>query len=250
MSTVRRVEVFVLHDSPLVCAGLAATVRAQAELAVTVGHLPTQAVPPDAAHCDVLVADYGTGLQFLDRMAAGRNAGPGSVPRLLIVTEKVGEWDIRCAMARGVQGYLLLGCPAERLVQAVRSLARGGRCYDDAVSARIADSLVHASLTKREHDVLHLMSQGASNKQIARDLDIQLGTVKTHVKAILEKLQVRTRTQAVVVSEHRGLLRAAPGNGVPLDRFQSLMQGRRSLPGHAPSRPLALASAGELIQTD
>lgn len=211
MNIVPRVDVFVWHESPLISAGLAATMREQADLAVTVVAPPADRLAPEALRCDVLVTDYTMGLRCLELLAAAPDAVRKSAPKVLIVTTRSGEWDIRCAMARGVQGYLLLGCPAERLVHAVRSLSRGGRCFDDAVSARIADSLVHATLTKREHDVLHLMSQGAGNKEIARSLDIQLGTVKAHVKGILEKLQVRTRTQAVVVAEHRGLLRATSG---------------------------------------
>ena len=226
MNIFRHVDVFICHDSPLVSAGLAATLREQPELRVGVG-----ASPPEAATaCDVLVADYDTGLQFLDALPAARYAADTPPPRLLVVTSKLGEWDIRHAMARGVHGYLLLGCPAERLVDAVRSLARGGRCFDDAVSARMADSLIHAALTRRENDVLQLMSHGAGNKDIARRLDIQLGTVKAHVKAILEKLQVRTRTQAVVVAEHRGLLRASPSDDVAMDRMRELAHARACLP--------------------
>ena len=237
MSIGRHVEVFVTHDSPLVCAGLATTLREQADLSVTVGPVPSPGFTADAARCHVLVADYATGLRFIDAMGGARNAADRSMPKLLIVTSKIGEWDIRYAMGRGVHGYLLLGCPAERLVDAVRSLARGGRCYDDAVSARIADSLVYATLTKREHDVLQLMSQGDGNKHIARALDIQLGTVKAHVKAILEKLQVRTRTQAVVVAEHRGLLRADSADDLAVDRFPDLTQGRKFSPNHALAEP-------------
>ncbi|MES2099717.1 MAG: response regulator transcription factor [Pseudomonadota bacterium] len=127
---------------------------------------------------------------------------------MLIIAAQAGEWDIRFAMRQGVQGYLLLGCAADKLVHAVRSLARGGRCLDDAVSERIAESLVHEALTNREQDVLYLIAEGAGNKHIANALDIQLGTVKAHVKAILAKLHVRTRTQALIVAEQRGLLSA------------------------------------------
>lgn len=208
MDIIPRIEAFVWHDSPLVSAGLASTLREQADMAVTVGMLPVQGLQREALDCDVMVADYATGLRCLEFLSSARDARRPA-PKVLIVTTRAGEWDIRCAMARGVQGYLLLGCPPQRLVHAVRSLARGTRCFDDAVSARIADTLVYASLTKREHDVLDLLSKGAGNKEIARSLDIQLGTVKAHVKGILEKLQVRTRTQAVVVAEHRGLLRAS-----------------------------------------
>lgn len=205
MNITRRVEVFVWHESPLVRAGLAATLAERSDLQVTVA--PWSEGPASGPGCDVIVADYASAMHCLEVLSTRSNSGGGAAPRVMVVTARDGEWDIRNATTRGAQGYLLLGCSADRIIDAVSSLARGARFYDDAVSARIADSLVHASLTKREHDVLQQMSQGAGNKEIARTLDIQLGTVKAHVKAILGKLQARSRTQAVVVAEHRGLLR-------------------------------------------
>jgi DNA-binding NarL/FixJ family response regulator len=68
--------------------------------------------------------------------------------------------------------YLLFGCATEKLAYAVRALARGSRCLDDAVNDRIASSLVHSALTSRERDVLNLVVQGAGNKHIARALDL------------------------------------------------------------------------------
>ena len=217
MGTAHPVEILVCHASPLVCAGLAATLTAQPDITVVNAVFGASELAPGPVGADVVIADFDSCMELHARLSSSACGHGQAAPRMLIVTGNSGEWDIRHALTLGIPGYLRLGCTAEKMLAAARAVARGGRCYDDAVTARIADSMVHASLTRREYDVLHLMHQGAPNKQIARVLDIQVGTVKAHVKAILEKLQVSTRTQAVVVAEHRGLVRAqAAANSHPL----------------------------------
>jgi DNA-binding CsgD family transcriptional regulator len=78
-----------------------------------------------------------------------------------------------------------------------------------AVTERIAESLTRVTLTTRQTEVLELLQSGMCNKTIARDLGIAPGTVKAHVKGILEKLESTTRTQAVAVATHRGLIKAS-----------------------------------------
>ncbi|HEY9024554.1 MAG TPA: LuxR C-terminal-related transcriptional regulator, partial [Burkholderiaceae bacterium] len=75
-----------------------------------------------------------------------------------------------------------------------------------AVAQRMADSMTRASLTQREADVLRFVVAGESNKVIARSLRIEVGTVKTHVSAILAKLDARSRTQAAAIAIARGLV--------------------------------------------
>jgi DNA-binding NarL/FixJ family response regulator len=129
---------------------------------------------------------------------------------VLVVTAQASEWEIRHAIASGVRGYLLADCEGAALQQAVRTVARGARCFDDMVSSRMAESLVHTPLTQREHQVLRLLAGGCANKVIAQRLGIAVGTVKAHIKAILEKLQVRTRMQAAALATERGMLRVPP----------------------------------------
>ena len=102
--------------------------------------------------------------------------------------------------------------PLLRRIEAVRSLHLGQRFLCNAASASMAESVTQELLTGREREVLALMSQGLDNKSIALRLDIALGTVKSHVKAVLAKMAARSRTQAVAVARQRGLVQdTTPG---------------------------------------
>ena len=89
-------------------------------------------------------------------------------------------------------------------------LMHGSRYFSTAVAQTIADGMGREALTPRESDVLDLLVDGHCNKAIAQSLAIAVGTVKAHVKAILEKLGARSRTHAVVVAAARGLILDAP----------------------------------------
>jgi DNA-binding NarL/FixJ family response regulator len=88
----------------------------------------------------------------------------------------------------------------------VTALSQGQRYLAHSVSRRIADSLTRERLTTRETQVLNLLTTGSCNKAIAKELGIAVGTVKVHVKGILEKLDATTRTHAVIVAAQRGLV--------------------------------------------
>lgn len=198
-------NVLICHETPLLAAGIAAALRESLDMAVV--HCPDDVVASwGSGSFDVVVADYRRGVLCAgtSRITPGR---PVPAPRVLIVTAQGSEWEIRHAIALGVHGYLLQGCSAAALTHAVRQVARGARCFDDEVSSRMAASLVHAALTQREHQVLRLLAGGVCNKTIADRLGIAVGTVKAHIKAILEKLHVKTRMQAAAVAEERGMLR-------------------------------------------
>jgi DNA-binding NarL/FixJ family response regulator len=126
--------------------------------------------------------------------------------RVLVMTTHDREHDIRRALEAGVHGYLLLGCPIQELIAGVRALARGSRYFCLAVAQRMAESLTREALTPREADVLRLLVRGQCNKSIARQLEIAVGTVKAHVKAIMGKLDASSRTEAASVAARRGLI--------------------------------------------
>ena len=126
--------------------------------------------------------------------------------RVLIVTSSSREADIQRALKNGVHGYVLLGGPLSELVESVAAVARGSRYVSSAAALRIADSLTRVPLTARELDVLELVAAGMSNKAIARRLSIEVGTVKTHLRAVLSKLDATCRTQAASIAVNRGLV--------------------------------------------
>lgn len=193
----RQIHVAVAHRDPYVAAGIASLLRSRADFVVQSGS-------PDVDGVDVLVTDYVTGVHQAANVQPGRG---GSAPRsFLVVTDQSTGWQIRRAVDAGVRGYLLHDCSVEELSDAVRCVARGRRYLSCLVADQLLDNLSAAAPTAREFEVLQLMAQGLANKDIGRRLSIGEGTVKTHVKAILRKLQKPTRIAAIGEAIRRGLL--------------------------------------------
>lgn len=200
MSQSPRLKVLITHGTPLVRAGLEAALRSQDDLEIvapTTGSDLTESGELD--HAGVVVADCDTGLPL-----AAHRAATGC--RVLIVTNDDTETSIRRAMEVGACGYLLMSSPLDMLVRAVRCVIDGGTALDPLVATRMRDSLKSPQLTARELEVLHLMTEGLSDKQIARRIARSTGTVKSHVKSVLTKLDTARRTEAVAVARRRGLL--------------------------------------------
>jgi len=188
-----RIRVLIAHSDPLISAGLAATLSRLRDFETATGG----ARPPAA---DVVIADYESGLQVI---AAGGTLGR----RVMILTHSDSEAKICHALEQGARGYLLLGCSLQALVDGLRSVYMGGIALGPVVASRIADRMKQQALTPREADILRYMMLGMSNKAIASKLTLAVGTVKTHVKSILEKLNASSRTQAVSIAQRRGILR-------------------------------------------
>jgi len=190
----------IAHADPIIAAGIHALLENDGRL-----HVSRQEPAQGGAGIDVVIADRAFALQFLDDH--GRKSGSASSrPRLLIVSQLDREQEIRAAVAAGVEGYVLHGCSADELRVAVATVARGVRYIAAPIVARLAESLTRTPLSAREHDVLELIAAGQCNKGIARDLEISVGTVKSHVRAILSKLSASSRVQAVYHAQTRGIL--------------------------------------------
>ena len=198
-----RTHVLVTHADPLLSAGIVSALRGQPGFEIFVNGVDI--VNVEGPRIDVIVADYPRALQLLsERSRAGYRALAEA--RVLVLTANEREADIRRAIEAGVHGYLLVGSPLEELVEAVTLLASGVRYLARPVAQRMADSLARTALTARELEVLRLVVAGCSNKIIARDLRIELATVKTHMGVIMSKLGASTRTQAAAISSARGLV--------------------------------------------
>jgi two-component system NarL family response regulator len=195
-----KVHVLIAHADPIVSAGLAALLGAHNDMQISIASSEAASL----AGADVIVLDHRNGLEHMRRAA---NAHHGdSQPRVLIVTQLEREWEVRTAMMAGVHGYLLQNSDSEQLLTAVRTLSRGMRYLSADLSRCVADSFTRIGLTSRETDVLQLLAQGQCNKSIARELGIGVGTVKTHVKGLFDKLGATARTHAVVLATRRGLV--------------------------------------------
>lgn len=127
--------------------------------------------------------------------------------RILLFTTYDGDEDIFRAMHAGARGYVLKDCPRDELIRAVRTIHRGSRYLSPPVGAKLADAQGLPPLTEREREVLKLLAEGQSNKEISFSLAVSESTVKTHVASIIEKMGVNSRTEAVLTAQKRGFLR-------------------------------------------
>lgn len=217
------VNVLVRHADSIVATGLTAFLSGQADMRVwhvedgdaSTGGAPCRAGVP----FDVVVTDYETGVEFARQHSKSPDIWSESThPRVLVLTQRALEWDARLEMNAGVHGYVLQDCTLAEIALGARMLAHGSRYVCNVVAARIADSLTREALTAREMRVLELVTQGCCNKAIARALGIAVGTVKSHLRKVHEKLGVATRTQAVAVASQRGLVLPTGSSERPLTR--------------------------------
>jgi len=124
--------------------------------------------------------------------------------RVVIVTTFARAGFLRRALEAGVAGYLLKDAPAERLAEALRNVARGGRAIDPdlAVEAWAGDD----PLSDRERQVLRLAGEGRSSAEIATQLSLSQGTVRNYLSEAIGKLGVGNRIEAYRLARQRGLL--------------------------------------------
>jgi NarL family two-component system response regulator LiaR len=129
---------------------------------------------------------------------------------IVALTSVLEDSSVVGAIRAGAIGYLLKDTDADELIRAIKSAAVGKVQLSPQAAARLMREVRmpdHSeALTARENDVLRLLAEGCTNKEIARHLDIGEKTVKTHVSNILSKLNVASRTQAALYAVHAGLV--------------------------------------------
>jgi DNA-binding NarL/FixJ family response regulator len=204
MQSEQKIKIHFMHADSVVSAGLRAILCDSSELTISVH----ESLEELACQSAVVIADYHRGLHFYQHMLRASDYQSCSV---LIVTHHEKEWEVRHAVECGVHGYLLQSCLPAELANAVHTLTNGKRYLSGSLKACVADSMSRTGLTGREQDVLELLGKGYCNKLIARELGIELPTVKSHIKGVMVKLNATARTHAVVVAAQRGLLRVDAG---------------------------------------
>lgn len=162
---------------------------------------------------DVAVIDIGLpGMDGIELTKRVRAASPGT--HVVIVTMIDVEEEVVAALAAGADAYCLKSSDPAALIDAVRIARDGGAYFDPRIahivlsrfSARAIPAASNSPLTARELDVLRLIADGRANTEIADELHIGLGTVKGHIRDILEKLSAADRTQAAVVALRKGYI--------------------------------------------
>jgi len=211
----------VADDHEVVRAGFAALLETQADITVVATAADgAEAVRLTAEHRpDVVLMDVR--MPVLDGIEATRQIGAGADdagPRILILTTFDLDEYVYDALHAGASGFLLKDVPAETLFEAVRVIAAGDALLAPGITRRLIAEFARLgprqpprtngleALTPRETEILGLVAEGLSNREIAGKLVLSDETVKTHVSHVLRKLGLRDRAQAVVVAYESGLV--------------------------------------------
>jgi DNA-binding NarL/FixJ family response regulator len=212
------ISVLIADDQALVRAGFRMIIEAREDLAV-VGEAGdgdqavrlTAQTRPDIVLMDIRMP--GTdGIEATRRITREDGA-----PRVIVLTTFDLDEHVYGALRAGASGFLLKDVRPAELVDAIRVVAGGDALLAPSVTRRLLDRFVAteqvtvqadrlAALTEREREVLALVARAASNAEIAARLVVTEATVKTHVSAILRKLGLRDRVQAVVLAYDLGLV--------------------------------------------
>jgi len=205
--SIPKLRVILADDHPVVRDGLAAIINQQPDMQVV-----AEAADGEEAIAlfhreqpDVMVLDLR--MPKRDGVAVVEQVlGVNPKARLLIMTTFDGDEDIFRCLSQGAKGYLLKDSPRQEILNAIRAVSQDQPYTSSSIAAKALQRMAKPNLTKREVDVIQLLAQGRSNKDIARRLSIAEGTAKTHVKSILLKLDAISRTEAVAVAHKRGLV--------------------------------------------
>ncbi len=200
------ISLVIADDHPLILAGLASLFEAEPDLALLgQGVNAEQAVALyDRYRPDLMLVDLNMPGGGLEAVAATRRMHPEA--RIVILSSYEGDENVHRAMQAGAAAYLLKQAGYEEILYCVRQVARNHRYLPPLLAEKLARRIHTSPLSRRELDILAHLSAGKSNKLIARDAGIGVGTVKYHVNNILSKLNVSCRTEAACVAQQRGLL--------------------------------------------
>jgi DNA-binding NarL/FixJ family response regulator len=217
-----RIRVLIADDQALVRAGFRQLLEREPDLDV-IGEAADGAEAVALARTgrpDVVVMDVR--MPNVDGLEATRRVlSEPPAPRVLVLTTFDLDEYVFEALRAGASGFLLKDAAPDELVSAVRLVARGDALLAPAVTRRVIEEFARRAapsppnpglegLTPREREVLLLVARGLSNAEIAHELFLTPGTVKTHVGHILRKLGARDRVQAVVTVYESGLVGAGP----------------------------------------
>ena len=214
-----KITVLLADDQAMVRAGFRMILESQPDIEVVAeaangeqATAATRRLRPDVVMMDIQMPGS-------DGLAATRRITSDTEQhsRVIILTTFERDEYVFEALHAGASGFLLKNAPPEQLIDAVRVVASGDALLAPSVTRRIIEQFarrpvdpdVHErlqSLTQREREVLVMLARGNSNSELAAELFVSEGTVKTHVSSLLTKLEVRDRVQAVVLAYESGLV--------------------------------------------
>jgi two-component system NarL family response regulator len=200
------IRILIADDHPVVREGLAALINHRAGMTVVAevsnGREAVAAFlehHPDVTLMDLRMPE----MDGADAIVAIRKEAPSA--RVIVLTTYDDD-DIQRSLRAGAKAYILKDARDE-LLACIRTVYEGGTLIPPDIASKLAASIGSPSLTDREIEVLQLVRDGKSNKEIATALFITEGTVKSHMHAVIGKLDAQDRTQAVTIALRRGILR-------------------------------------------
>ncbi len=201
------IRVLLVDDHFVVRSGLAASLGLEDDLTVVAeaGDVPGALARFKEHLPDVVIMDLqlgpGSGLDATAQICREHPAA-----KILVFSSFARDEDIYRAIRAGALGYLHKAAPREDLLMAVRTVAQGRRFLPPDIAQRLAERLGRPEPSARELEVLSLIAQGRSNKEIAATLGVSDETVKTHVSNVMQKLHAQDRAHAVTEAIRQGLL--------------------------------------------
>lgn len=207
MQDARAIRILTVDDHPLLREGIAAVFEGTEDMTL-VGQASNgreavesfRRLQPDVTLMDLRMPD----MSGIEAILAIRTEFPNA--RIIVLTTYAGDAQAAAALKAGAAGYLLKSLVRKELIETIRVVHAGKRRVPPEIAMEIAEHVADDALTEREVQVLRRVAAGKSNKLIAAELGISEGTVKTHMKSILPKLDASDRTHAVMIALRRGIL--------------------------------------------
>ena len=202
------IRLLIVDDHPAFRAGLVALLADEGDLQVVdeCGDGQTAVELYRRHRPDVALMDLRLpGLSGVEAILAIRQEFPDA--RVIVLTTFDADEDIYRAIQSGAKSYLLKDMSKVEIVGAIRAVHAGQHALPEGVAGRLAERRRRQDLTSREVEVLQLLVKGRSNKEIASDLSLAEDTVKSHLKTLFAKLEVRDRTAAAIRAIRLGIVR-------------------------------------------
>lgn len=203
----RLIRILTVDDHPIVRKGIAALVSNEPDMEVVAeASTGAEAIEMFRRHRpDVTIMDIQlpvmSGIEAIGKI---QSEFPGA--RIVVLTTYSGDVQAARAVSVGARGYILKAQVNQELLETIRAVHAGKLRIPQEIAVQIVEHAADDALTRREIDVLRLIAAGNGNKQIADQLSVGEGTVKSHVNNILSKLGAHDRTHAVTIGLARGII--------------------------------------------
>jgi len=207
IADVKPARILVVDDHFMVRMGLSASLNAEEDMEVIAeaanGEDAIQAYRKH--HPTLVLMDVRLpGMSGAEAVAAITSEFPDA--RILMLSTHSGEEEIYRSLHAGARGYILKSAMREELLRGIRQVQDGKHYLDPTLAPLLVEHAAHRPLTSRELEVLKMVAKGMGNKEIAAALTIAEVTVKLHVSHVLEKLNVKDRTEAATAALKRGII--------------------------------------------